>query len=680
MTADLSPALRERIENTIRFLAVDAVERAASGHPGAPMGLARAAFELWDRHLRFDPQDPHWPLRDRFVLSNGHASMLQYALLHLFGFEAMSLEQIQRFRQLGSLTPGHPEYGETPGIEVTTGPLGQGFAHAVGMALAARMARARYARDGSGPGYHTVYAIVSDGDLMEGISHEASSFAGYLGLGNLVALYDDNRVTIDGPTSLTFGDDVRKRFEALRWHVEEVDGEDHAALRRALEAARAETERPSLLITRTTIGRGSPNKAGTSKAHGEKLGADEVRLTKQAAGWPLEPEFLVPDDVRKYFAARSAAKRKAREQDDAGFAAWRASHPKLAEAWDAARARRLPANLAQTLAEGLAGVDDATRKHGAEVLERLCRVAPYYVGGSGDLAGSAAPPIVKSGGIVGPAAGAREDRFAGSNIHFGVREHAMAAISNGIALDGTFRAYCGTFLIFSDYLRPALRLAALMRLPTIFVFTHDSIFLGEDGPTHEPIEHLDALRAIPNLTVFRPADGVETAAAWAWIAERARGPAMLALTRQKLPALERRAPFALADVWRGAYAVQDPGKDTRVVLVATGSEVPLACQAAAKLSADGLAARVVSMPCVELFLEQPAAYRRALIPEHDVPVVAIELGRGESLRRFVGSRGLVYGLDRFGASAPYPALAEFFGFTPDRVAARVLEHVRGLDG
>jgi transketolase len=464
----------------------------------------------------------------------------------------------------------------------------------------------------------------------------------------------------------------------MRWHVQEADGEDHLALRRALEAARAETERPSLVITRTTIGRGSPNKAGTSKAHGEKLGADEVKRTKEAAGWPLEPELWVPDDVRAWFASRIAEKRTAREEADARLARWRAAHPDLADAWDAARERRLPADLAQTLAEGLEGVDNPTRKHGAAVLERLCEVAPYYVGGSADLAGSAAPPILKGRGIVGPGAGDGEDPFAGANIHFGVREHSMAAITNGIALDGSFRPYCGTFLIFSDYMRPSLRLSALMGVPSIFVFTHDSVFLGEDGPTHQPIEQLDALRAIPNFRVFRPADGVETALSWAWIAQHATGPAMLALTRQKVPALERRAPFAPEDVWRGAYPVVDPGKETRVVLVATGSEVALACQAAAKLSADGLAARVVSMPCVELFLEQPAEYRRGLIPEDDTPVVAIELGRGESLRRFAGSRGLVYGIDRFGASAPAASLAEFFGFTPDRLAARVLEHVRAL--
>jgi transketolase len=676
MTPDPNPELRERIENTIRFLAVDAVERASSGHPGAPMGLARAAFELWDRHLRFDPKDPKWPLRDRFVLSNGHASMLQYALLHLFGFPEMTLDQIKSFRQLGSLTPGHPEYGDTPGIEVTTGPLGQGFGHGVGMALAARMAGARFGADGEGPGHHFVYGIVSDGDLMEGLSHEASSFAGHLGLGNLIYVYDDNRISIDGPTSITFSDDVRRRFEALHWHVEEADGEDHLAVRRALEAARAETERPSLIITRTTIGRGSPHKAGSPKAHGEKLGADEVKLTKEAAGWPLEPEFLVPDDVRAYFAARSADKRSAREEDDRRLARWREAHAERAEAWDAAREHRLPADLAARLVEGREGVEDATRKHGQNAMERLCAQAPYFVGGSADLAGSAAPPNLKDRGFVGQGG----DPFAGSNIHFGVREHAMAAITNGIALDGTFRPYCGTFLIFSDYMRPSLRLSALMGIRSIFVFTHDSVLLGEDGPTHQPVEHLDALRAIPDFTVFRPADGVETAMAWAWIAEQARGPAMLALTRQKVPACERQAPFRPEDVWRGAYALVDPGPDTAVVLLATGSEVALASQAAAKLSSEGVAARVVSMPCVELFLEQPESYRRDLLPDDGTPVVALELGRGESLRRFVGSRGLVYGLNRFGASAPYKALAEHLGFTPDQVAACVLEHLRGQGG
>jgi len=673
--SELSAELRERVENTIRFLAVDAVEQARSGHPGAPMGLARVAFELWDQHLRFDPKDPKWPLRDRFVLSNGHASMLLYALLHLCGFD-LSLEEIVRFRQLGSRTPGHPEYGETPGVEVTTGPLGQGFAHGVGMALAGRMTRARFGAGGEGPGQHLVYGIVGDGDLMEGISAEAGSLAGHLGLGNLIYLYDDNHITIDGPTSISFGEDVARRFEAQRWHVQRADGQDWQALRRALEAAREEAERPSLIITRTTIGYGSPNRAGKSKAHGEPLGAEEARLTKQALGWPLEPAFHVPDDVRAYLAERSEARSQARREADARLERWRQAHPERAAAWDAARERRLPADLGAVLSDGMEGVDDATRKHGAKVLQRLVEQAPYWVGGSADLAGSAAPPLVAKRGFVGPAAAQGEDPFAGTNIHFGVREHAMGAVTNGIALDGTFRPYCGTFLIFSDYMRPSIRLAALMRVPSVFVFTHDSIFLGEDGPTHQPVEQLDALRAIPGLTVFRPADGLETAMAWAWIAERAQGPAMLALSRQKLRALERKVPFEPKDIWRGAYAVQDPGAETKAVLVATGSEVSLACDAAEKLRCEGVPARVVSLPCLSLFLERPADERRRLIPEDGTPVVAVEAARGESLWRLVGSHGFVYGMASFGASAPQADLAEHFGFTPDRLAARVLEHVR----
>jgi transketolase len=673
----LGPELRERIENTIRFLAVDAVQRANSGHPGAPMGLARPAFQLWDRHLRFDPEDAAWPLRDRFVLSNGHASMLLYSLLHLYGC-GLELDDLIAFRQLHSRTPGHPEYGDTPGVEVTTGPLGQGFAHGVGMALAGRATRARYGVDGGGPGGHFVYGIVGDGDLMEGVSAEAGSLAGHLGLGNLIYLYDDNAITIDGPTSISFSEDVARRFEAQRWHVQSVDGEDVEALDAALAAARAEAQRPSLIVTRTVIGRGSPGVAGKSAAHGSPLGPDEVKRTKQAAGWPLEPEFLIPDDVRRYLVQRREAKCRERAELEASLAAWRRSHPERAAAWDAARERRLPENLPELLAEGTEGVDDATRKHGARTLERLAEHAPYLIGGSADLAGSAAPPLLEGRGVVGSSDDGA-DPFAGVNVHFGVREHAMGAITNGIALDGTLRPYCGTFLVFSDYMRPAIRLAALMGAPSIFVFTHDSIYLGEDGPTHQPIEQLDALRAMPGLAVFRPADGLETAMAWAWIARQTRRPAMLALTRQTVKALERPAGFRREDVWKGGYAVRDPGADTRVVLVATGSEVSLACDAAEKLGAERVPARVVSLPCLELFLEQEHAYRRGLVPEDGTPVVVVEAGRGESLRRLAGSRGLVYGIDGFGASAPAADLARHFGFTPDQLCARVVGHVRKLE-
>ncbi|HVN40330.1 MAG TPA: transketolase [Myxococcota bacterium] len=669
----LKPELRNRIENTIRFLAVDAVQRANSGHPGAPMGLARLVFELWDSHLRFDPRDPRWPLRDRFVLSNGHASMLLYSLLHLWGF-GLPMEEIQRFRQLHSKTPGHPEYGETPGVETTTGPLGQGFAHGVGMALAARATRARFGAPGEGPGNHFVYGVVSDGDLMEGISAEAGSLAGHWRLGNLIYTYDDNHITIDGGTGLSFSEDVQKRFEAQHWHVQRVDGADYEGYSRALVEARAETERPSLIIARTIIGFGSPGVAGKSKAHGSPLGPEEVKRTKEALGWPLEPEFLVPDDVRAYFAERAKQKRADREAADAKLAAWRRASPEKATAWDAARERRVPPDLADVLTEGMQGKDAATRQHGAAVMERLIERVPYLIGGSADLAGSEAPPILKGRGVIGEGEG--DARFAGVNIHFGIREHAMAAITNGIALDGTLRSYCGTFLIFSDYLRPSLRLACLMRVPSIFVFTHDSIYLGEDGPTHQPIEQLDALRALPGIHVFRPADGVETALCWAWIARQREGPSLLALTRQKLKALTRPASFRPEDVWRGGYAVRDPGANTKVVLVATGSEVSLACDTAEKLAAGGIPARVVSLPCLELFLAQPAAYRHALVPEIGPPVVTIEAARGESLRRLAGTRGLVYGIDRFGASAPYTDLAGFFGYTPDQLCARVQEHLR----
>jgi len=628
MSISLTAPLREQIENTIRFLAVDAVQRANSGHPGAPMGLARAAFELFDQHLRFDPSDPEWACRDRFVLSNGHASMLLYSLLHLYGYD-VSLDDIRNFRQLGSKTPGHPEYHDTPGVELTTGPLGQGFAHGVGMALAGRLARARYGADGEGPGHHFVYGIVSDGDLMEGISSEAGSLAGHLGLGNLIYLYDDNHITIDGPTSISFSEDVHKRFEAQRWHVQEADGTDHAAIAQALAAAREEPERPSVIITHTTIGFGSPGVAGKSKAHGSPLGAEEVARTKEALGWPQEPEFLVPDPVRAYLAERIQSKRALRETADAQLASWRSAHPKRAQAWEAARARRMPENLAELLAEGMADEVKATRQHSGAVLERLSEHVPYMIGGSADLAGSAAPPLIKRRGEVGPAAGEGNDRFSGSNLHFGIREHAMGAITNGIALDGTFLPYSGTFLIFSDYVRPSLRLAALMGIRSLFVFTHDSIFLGEDGPTHQPIEQLDALRAIPNLHVFRPADGLETALVYAWVMKHADGPALLALTRQKVPALTRPQGFRPEDVWKGGYVVEQSEGAPDVVLVATGSEVGLCCEARTLLAEQGIAARVVSVPCLELLREQSDEYQEALVPSEGTPLVAVEAARGQ---------------------------------------------------
>jgi transketolase len=682
MPGEITPQLRETIENTLRFLAVDAVNAANSGHPGAPMGLAAAAFELFDNHLRFDPSDPDWPLRDRFVLSGGHASMLLYGMLHLYGY-SLSLDEIRAFRQWGALTPGHPEYGLTPGVETTTGPLGQGFAHAVGMALAARMTLSRFGGpanpEHTSPGEHFVYGMMGDGDMMEGITSEAASLAGHLGLGNLIFIYDDNQITIDGGTEISFGEDIPGRFSAQGWHVQgAIDGQAVPELAEALVAARGESDRPSLIVLRTVIGRGSPGVAGKNKAHGSPLGAEEAARTKQALGWPEEPTFWVPDEVRAYFDGRIGAKKAARAATEARHQGWREANPECAEGWDSARDRKLPANLAERLVEGLAGVDDATRKHSAAVLARLHEVVPYMVGGSADLAGSAAPPIIKEHGIVGPGAGAGADPFAGRNIHFGVREHAMGAVTNGIALDGTFVPYCGTFLIFSDYMRPSIRLAALMKLRSLFVFTHDSFYVGEDGPTHQPIEQLDSLRVVPGLTLFRPADGVETAMAYAWALQHADGPVLFALTRQGLKGLTRPADFELEDVWKGAYRVREPERSADVVLVASGSEVSLACEAAAVLAVQGVEARIVSMPCLELFNAQPEADQLALVPDDGTPVVAIEAGRGESYRGLVGRRGLVIGMSWFGESAPAGRLAEEFGFTPNGVATRVAEYLSGL--
>ncbi len=664
MPIALTPELRSKIENTIRGLTIDAVEAAGIGHLGAPMGLAGPAFQLWDKHLRFDPTDPNWPLRDRFVLSAGHASMLLYSLLNLFDYD-LPMSEIQRFRQLHSKTPGHPEFGETPGVEVTTGPLGQGFGHAVGMALAGKLARSRFGRGGEGPGHHFVYAIASDGDLMEGVSYESASLAGHLKLDNLVVLYDDNKITIDGPTAITFTENIRGRFEAQGWHVQEIDGNDPAALDAALEAARAATGRPSIVAMKTTIGFGSPW-AGQSKAHGGPFGPDNVKATKANLGIPTEPLYHVGDDVRAYCKERAALKRFERMRADERLAAWRAAHPDAAARWERVRNRALPADVTERLVAGLDTKSAATRAHSGTVIGRIAEAAPQLlIGGSADLAGSNNTNI-PNGGMVGQG----EDPFAGSIVNFGVREHAMGAITNGIALDGTFAPYCGTFLVFSDYMRPSVRLAALMKARSVFVFTHDSIFVGEDGPTHQPIEQVDALRAIPDLVVFRPADGVETAMAWRYALQDARGPVAFALSRQALPVLKREVAFTNADVLRGAYKVRDPKGKPDVTIVATGSEVAVACDAAALLGESGIAARVVSAPSLELLRAQGDAYRTELLGA-GVPLVAVEAGRGEALRALIGPSGLVIGMDRFGASASYQALAKHFGFVGDAVAAKV---------
>ena len=655
-----STALVEKAVNTIRMLSADAVQKANSGHPGMPMGAADMAFVLWARHLRFDPAEPRWIDRDRFVLSAGHGSMLVYSLLHLAGFD-LSIEDLKNFRQLGSRTPGHPEFGHTPGVEVTSGPLGQGFANGVGMALGQAMLSARL-----GPGNpvedHWVYAIVSDGDLMEGVTAEAASFAGHNRLGRLVYLYDDNQITIDGNTSLAFsGEDVTRRFEAYGWQVQAVDGRDHDGISKAIDSAKADLTRPSLIRVRTTIGHGAPNKQGKSSVHGAPLGEEELAAAKEFLGWPQEPRFLVPDDVRALWGELVRGKVAEHEAWKRRAAAWRGANPDKAALLDAHVNRAVPADLAARLLEG-ADASDATRKLSQSMVQKVAALVPALVGGSADLAESNLTDI-KGGGGVGPG------QYAGRNIHFGIREHAMGSIANGLAYDGHHIPFVGTFLVFADYMRPPVRIAALAGLQTIYVFTHDSIFLGEDGPTHQPIEHLTALRAIPNLHVVRPADGVEVALGWAHALTRREGPTALVLTRQKIARIERTAGFDAQKILRGGYVVADPA-GAKVTLLATGSELATAQGAAALLAQKGIAARLVSVPCLACFEAQPEAWRREVIPPGQ-RVAVVEAGRGIEWWKLAGSSGLVIGIDRFGTSAPEKALAEEYGFTPAKVAARI---------
>jgi transketolase len=650
--------------NTVRFLAVDAIEKSRSGHPGLPMGMADVGYFLYTHFLRHDPLDPAWAGRDRFVLSAGHGSMLLYSLLHLSGY-GLSMEELQHFRQLGSRTPGHPEFGLTPGVETTTGPLGQGLGNAVGMALASRMGHARFAADGFSPLGFRVFTLVGDGCLMEGISHEAASLAGHLGLGNLIALYDDNHITIDGNTDIAFSDDTAKRFESYGWQVVHADPYDHAALTLALERAVAETARPSLVICRSHIGYGAPKKQDTSHAHGEPLGADETLAAKRALGWPETPAFHVPAEVRERFAARGAELARERAVWNAAYARWRAADPARGEQLERFLERRVPPDLLETLCATAPATVAATRAHGSAVLQQAAALLPGLIGGSADLDASTKTRIADSSYVT-------PRDFSGRNLHFGVREHGMTAVCNGLALAGGWIPYSASFLTFTDYARPGIRLAALMRLPVVFVYTHDSIFLGEDGPTHQAVEHLAALRVIPHLLVIRPADGMETAAAWGLALERRDGPTLLALSRQNLPALTRPAGFSPGDLRRGATLLRDDKSAEAITLIASGSEVGLALAAAERLAGSGTAVRVVSMPSPNLFLQQDEQLRHQLLPPGGRRV-SIEAGVTDGWRAIVGDRGLTIGLDRFGESAPAEALAEHFGFTPEKVAARVRE-------
>jgi transketolase len=658
--------LDELCINTVRMLAVDAVQQAKSGHPGMPMGAAAMAYVLWTRFRKHNPANPKWPDRDRFVLSAGHGCMLQYALLHLTGYD-LSLEDLRRFRQWESRTPGHPEYGLTPGVETSTGPLGQGVGNGVGMAIAERWLAAEFNRPEHTIVDHYTYAIVSDGDLMEGVASEAASLAGHLRLGKLIYLYDDNHVSIEGQTDLAFTEDVGRRFEAYGWHVQRLaDGNDLLAVETAIRAARGETTRPSLIMARTHIGYGSPNKQDSAKAHGEPLGEEEVRLTKEKLGWPLEPAFLIPEEVRHEF-------RKALDRGRRWEADWRehlrvyaAAFPREAARWDTLMDGKLPDGWDTGLPTfGPGDPAIATRAASGKALQVLFSRIPNLLGGSADLAPSTNTYMKEFGEFQAGTTGGR-------NLRFGVREHGMGAIANGMALHGGIRPFTATFLIFSDYMRPAVRLAALMEIPVIFIFTHDSIGLGEDGPTHQPVEHLMALRAIPNLTVIRPADANETVEAWR-VALTQHGPTCLILTRQNVPILDRSGMQPDGGVARGAYVVADPpGGAPQVILIATGSEVSVAMGAQKLLAEKEVGARVVSMPAWEIFERQPPAYRASVLPPGVTARVAIEAGSPLGWYKYVGTAGDVVGITRFGASAPGKVNFEKFGFTPENVAARAL--------
>ena len=656
--------------NVIRGLAMDAVQRAESGHPGLPMGMADAALVLWRQYLRFNPADPMWFNRDRFLLSAGHGSMLLYSLLHLSGYD-LPLEELKNFRQWGSLTPGHPELHLTPGVETSTGPLGQGIANAVGMAIAEQWLAARFNRPDFALIDHMTYALVSDGDLMEGISHEACSLAGHLGLGKLVALYDDNHITIDGKTDLAFSEDVLKRFEAYGWHTLRAEGQNPVSVNEALAAAVAETERPSIIACRTTIGFGSPNRAGTSKAHGEPLGRDEVRLTKERLGLPVDVDFYVPDAAREFLGAAAAAGATRMAEWEGLRRRYEAQYPAEAEALQQMLDGHYDVSL--DVAELFtAGKAVATRVASGVVLNAIAPQVPTLLGGSGDLTPSNKTDLKG-------AADLKRGDFSGRYIRFGVREHGMGGILNGLALHGGVRPYGGTFLVFSDYMRPSIRLAALMEAEVIYVFTHDSIGVGEDGPTHQPVEQVMALRVIPNLVVIRPADPVETVAAWLAALANRKGPVALILTRQNVPWLNT----TVADAMRGGYVLAEAAGgdgqpvEPQVILIGTGSEVQLAVGARELLAAEGIAARVVSLPSWELFAQQPEEYRESVLPGHIRARVSVEAGVTEGWQRFVGLDGRSVGVDRFGASAPYQVIYEKLGVTAEAVAKTARELVRG---
>ncbi len=649
--------LQTRAINTLRFLSADGVQKANSGHPGLPMGAAAMAFTIWTRHLRHNPRNPKWAGRDRFILSGGHGSMLLYSLLHLTGYD-LPLEELKNFRQWGSLTPGHPEYGLTPGVEVTTGPLGQGFANGVGMAIAASHLAATFNQKGQELIDSFIYAIVTDGDLMEGVASEAASLAGHLSLGRLIYLYDDNHISIDGSTDLAFTEDRAVRFRAYGWQVLRVeDGNDVEAIDRAIQEAKAEP-RPSLILCRTTIGFGAPNRQGTSKAHGEPLGDEELNAAKDNLGWPKEPRFFIPDDVLEFFRKAVEKGRELEHDWKMKFEAYTRLHPVLGGELQRRLNGDLPEGWESSLPSFPADAKGmATRAASGKTINALAAKLPELIGGSADLAPSNNTKIDGSPAF-------QKDSYGGRNFHFGVREHAMGSILNGMAVFGGVIPYGGTFLVFSDYMRASIRLAALSHYPSIFIFTHDSVGLGEDGPTHQPIEHLMSLRLIPNLVVIRPADANETAAAWKVAIQRRDGPTVLALTRQNVPTMQ-----SSAQVDKGAYVLKDFGTPD-LILMASGSEVGLILEAAQKLADEGKGVRVVSFPSWELFEKQDAAYRESVLPKNIQKRLAVEAGTGAGWERYARS---VISIERYGASAPAKVIFEKLGFTVENVVAKAKE-------
>lgn len=652
------------------MLAVDAVERASSGHPGMPMEAADIGYVLWTRFLKHNPANPRWPNRDRLVLSAGHGSMLLYALLHLTGYE-VSLEDIRQFRQWHSKTPGHPEYGITPGVETTTGPLGQGFSNAVGMAMAQEYLADYFNRPGYSMVDYFIHALVSDGDMMEGIASESASLAGHLGLGRLIYFYLDNRITIEGSTSLTFTEDVAKRFDAYGWHVEKVDGYDLSEITSALAGTRAQTQRPSLIIARTHLGYSSPNKQDKASAHGEPLGAEETRLVREQLNWPESP-FHVPDKALSHFRAAVERGRQWETEWLAMFESYANEYPDLARQWNEFHAKILPKGWEEAMPkfEPRDG-PIATRSASGKVLEGLAPRLPALLGGSADLAPST-KTYIRGLGVI-------KADSCGRNIHFGIREHAMGGILNGIALSQALVPYGATFLVFSDYMRPSIRLAALMKLQVIYVFTHDSVAVGEDGPTHQPVEHMAALRVIPNLVVLRPADANETAVAWNFALNRRHGPTALILTRQKLPVIDQTRYASPQGLLRGGYVLAEAQQDKpEILLLATGSEVHLALAAYEQLVGEGIVVRVISMPSWEVFEAQDPSYRNEVLPASIKARVAVEAGVPMGWERYVGSHGKILGIDRFGASAPGGLVLEKFGFTTQAVVAAVKEVLRRL--